>query len=103
MILGGDADGQIGAEISLGFTNLRADKILFSETSGFVFEVENKNCDKPALFLRGEKSKYILDSDVPEIKKLFPNSELKTIKGTDHWIHSDKPKEFFEEVMKFIA
>ena len=46
MALGGDADGEIGAEISLDFTNLRADKALFSETPGFVFEVEDKNIDK---------------------------------------------------------
>ena len=70
---------------------------------GDTFDVENKNCDKPTLFLRGGKSKYILDSDFSEIKKLFPNSELKIIKDAGHWIHSDKPKEFFEEVMKFIA
>lgn len=43
MILGGDADGEIGVEISLDFTNLRNDKALFSESSGFVFEVEDKN------------------------------------------------------------
>src|SRR3989338_8729832 len=46
MILGGDADGQFGAEISLDFTKLRNDKAIFSESSGFVFEVEDKNLDK---------------------------------------------------------
>ena len=46
MILGGDADGTIGTEIDLGFTDLRADKALFSETSGFVFEVEDKNIQR---------------------------------------------------------
>ncbi len=46
MILGGDADGEIGAEIDLGFTNLRTDKALFSETSGFVFEVEDKSISR---------------------------------------------------------
>jgi len=46
MILGGDADGEIGAEISLDFTNLRTDKALFSESSGFVFEVEDKNIQR---------------------------------------------------------
>ncbi len=46
MILGGDADGNTGAEVNLDFTNLRADKALFSESSGFVFEVENKNLEK---------------------------------------------------------
>ncbi len=46
MVLGGDADGEVGAEINLGFTNLRADKALFSETSGFVFEVEDEKIEK---------------------------------------------------------
>ncbi|MBI2108056.1 phosphoribosylformylglycinamidine synthase subunit PurL [Candidatus Woesearchaeota archaeon] len=43
MILGGDADGEIGAEINLNFTKLRADKTLFSESSGFVMEVSRNN------------------------------------------------------------
>ena len=46
MILGGDADGEIGADINLDFANLRTDKALFSETSGFVFEVEDRNMEK---------------------------------------------------------
>ncbi len=46
MILGGDAYDEIGAEISLDFTNLRTDKVLFSETSGFVFEIEDKNIQR---------------------------------------------------------
>ncbi len=46
MIMGGDADGEIGAEINLDFTHLRNDKALFSETSGFVFEAEDKNVQR---------------------------------------------------------
>jgi len=46
MVLGGDANGEIGAEVNLDFTNLRNDKALFSETSGFVFEAEDKNAEK---------------------------------------------------------
>jgi pimeloyl-ACP methyl ester carboxylesterase len=70
---------------------------------GDSFTIENKMCAKPTLFLRGEKSKYIADEDLYKIRKLFPCTELKTILGAGHWIHADKPKEFFEEVMKFIG
>ncbi len=53
MILGGDAGGQIGAEINLDFSSLRNDKALFSESSGFVFEVEDKNLEEvDSLFRR---------------------------------------------------
>jgi phosphoribosylformylglycinamidine synthase II len=46
MLLGGEADGKIGAEINFDFSNLREDKILFSETPGFVMEVKESNKDK---------------------------------------------------------
>lgn len=46
MLLGGDADGEIGAEVSLDFTSLRSDRALFSESSGFVFEAEEKNVER---------------------------------------------------------
>lgn len=42
MILGGKADGKIGAVIELN-DDLRTDKLLFSESSGFVMEIEREN------------------------------------------------------------
>ena len=46
MILGGNADGEIGAEINFDYADLRNGRILFSESPGFVFEVEGKNVEK---------------------------------------------------------
>jgi phosphoribosylformylglycinamidine synthase subunit PurL len=46
MILGGEANGIIGAEINIENTILRSDNILFSESPGFVVEVKNLNVDK---------------------------------------------------------
>ena len=48
MILGGNADGKIGAEINFNYPHLRDDKVLFSESPGFVIEVEDKNLKKAA-------------------------------------------------------
>jgi len=48
MLLGGNADGNIGAEINFNNPKLRNDRILFSETPGFVIEVEDKNLKKVA-------------------------------------------------------
>jgi esterase len=55
-----------------------------------------------ALFIRGALSNYILDSDAEDIHRIFPNSALETIRGAGHWVHAEKPKEFFETVVKFI-
>ena len=46
MILGGEADGILGADIDISFSSLRPDKALFSESPGFVFEVIPENKEK---------------------------------------------------------
>lgn len=56
----------------------------------------------PSLFIRGEKSNYVTEKDISDIEKRFPNYYLSTIADSGHWIHAEKPNEFFEEVMKFI-
>lgn len=56
----------------------------------------------PVLFIRGEKSRYILDDDIPHIKTLFPKSRLVTITGAGHWIHADAPEMFTKEVLSFL-
>jgi len=56
----------------------------------------------PALFIRGERSNYILDGDVPAIKEKFPGAVIKTIKGATHWVHADNPGEFYAVVNSFL-
>nr|WP_309756397.1 alpha/beta fold hydrolase [Flavobacterium sp.] len=63
---------------------------------------EGNHFDKPTLFIRGENSSYILDTDLPEIKKHFPNIELATIPNVGHWLHAENPKLFFEETARFL-
>jgi esterase len=58
--------------------------------------------EKPTLFIRGGNSKYILDTDLSDIKKYFPNFELVTIPNVGHWLHAENPKMFFEETARFL-
>lgn len=62
----------------------------------------DKSCDVPVLFVRGEKSNYLLDQDLNLIQNIFPRSMLETIVGSGHWVHAEKPQEYFECVMKFV-
>ncbi|MBF6640657.1 alpha/beta fold hydrolase [Flavobacterium sp. J49] len=71
------------------------------ETIGEALPNQN-HFDKPSMFIRGGNSKYILDSDVPEIQKHFPNFKLATIPNVGHWLHAENPKLFFEETIKFL-
>ena len=58
--------------------------------------------DRPTLFIRGGTSNYILDSDMPSIKKFFPASELVTIPKVGHWLHAETPKLFFQFTSEFL-
>ncbi|MEO8147904.1 MAG: alpha/beta fold hydrolase [Bacteroidia bacterium] len=65
--------------------------------------VSDNKFEKPTLFIRGEKSKYILDEDLIEIKNLFPNSKLITAPNAGHWVHADAPQWFLENVSEFLT
>ena len=54
------------------------------------------------LFIRGEKSNYIAEIDIAEIERRFTNYKIDTILNAGHWVHAEKPNEFFESVMAFV-
>jgi esterase len=58
--------------------------------------------EKPVLFIRGGRSKYILDEDLPRIKEIFPSAELVTL-DTGHWVQAEKPQEFVDVVQGWLA
>ncbi len=58
---------------------------------------------KSFLFIRGQKSNYINDSDCIEIEKRFTNCEIETIPNSGHWVHAEQPDAFFNCVLKFIS
>ena len=56
----------------------------------------------PTLFLKGDKSEYVIDSDMTEIKRHFPNATLVTIDNAGHWLHAENPIQFFEKSLTFL-
>ncbi len=56
----------------------------------------------PCLFVRGGNSWYIQDEDEDMILEHFPSASLATIEGAGHWLHAEKPLEFFECVNEFL-
>lgn len=59
--------------------------------------------DGKTLFLRGEKSGYITDADIPGIKKQFPNASVETVANAGHWIYTENPKGFIDTVSVFLG
>ncbi|SFU50876.1 Pimeloyl-ACP methyl ester carboxylesterase [Pustulibacterium marinum] len=58
--------------------------------------------DGPTLFLRGDKSEYVMPEDETLIKTHFPNSEIVTIANSGHWLHAENPTDFFQESIHFM-
>ncbi|WP_422007691.1 alpha/beta fold hydrolase [Roseivirga pacifica] len=64
---------------------------------------QNATYPQPTLFIRGGKSDYIQDGDFNTIHSIFPKSKIETIAGAGHWLHAEKPAEFFQLVTEFLA
>lgn len=58
--------------------------------------------NKPALFVRGTKSKYVADNALPIIGQFFPKFELVDI-DAGHWVISESPEAFRQAVVRFLT
>jgi len=87
--------GQLSFRFNLSVFNKNIERVGEELAEGHYF-------DKPTLFIRGGSSNYILDSDMPSIKKFFPASELVTIPKVGHWLHAENPKLFFQFTSQFL-
>jgi pimeloyl-ACP methyl ester carboxylesterase len=59
--------------------------------------------NQPTLFIRGEKSDYILDTDFDSIHRIFPQSTIVSIPEAGHWVHAEKPNELMKNVVSFLT
>ena len=63
----------------------------------------NTHFDNPTLFLAGGNSGYITENELPIIHSHFLNSKVETVSNAGHWLHAEKPQEFYDLVMIFLA
>jgi len=59
--------------------------------------------NKPALFIRGGESNYVTAEHRDAIMSQFPQASSKTLNGTGHWLHAQKPEIFNRIVVEFIG
>jgi len=64
-------------------------------------EADGVRFDKPSLFIKGARSKYINKYNIPTIAAFFGNHQL-VVLDTDHWVHAEKPNEFVSVVVNFV-
>ena len=57
---------------------------------------------RDTLFLRGEFSEYIRDSDLDDIRMYFPRAEIETVSKAGHWLHAENPTGFLDALLPFL-
>ncbi|MBD3583871.1 alpha/beta fold hydrolase [Flavobacterium selenitireducens] len=87
--------GQLGFRMNLPVLTQKIENIGQALPRDAVFS-------KPTLFLRGGDSRYVKDEDMPQIREHFPKAVFATIKDAGHWLHAEKPKEFFDATLYFL-
>jgi pimeloyl-ACP methyl ester carboxylesterase len=56
----------------------------------------------PTLFIVGERSDYVAESDKATIRRRFPSARIEAVAGTGHWVHADAPDAVVRLVSDFI-
>ena len=77
-------------------------RVMESEMDRILEALPSDSSEVEALFIRGVKSNYIPDSDFDQIRSIFPKAEFADLQA-GHWLHAEKPDEFYEEVKKFVT
>lgn len=94
--LGRDATGTFHWRIGLNEIKGQEDAITGAVTAEREFE-------KPALFVRGERSRYISKQDEADIRRLFPFARFVTVPGVGHWVHAEARRQFARLVLAFLG
>ena len=60
------------------------------------------NYQRPTMFLYGDSSPYVENSDLSLIKLYFSNVEIIKVPQAGHWVHADNPSFFLDRVINFL-
>ncbi len=60
-------------------------------------------CPVGTLFIKGNESEYYLPRHEPDRLTYFPDSKVVGLDGAGHWVHSDTPEPFLENIVNFLT
>lgn len=64
-------------------------------------EVEDA-IELPTMFIRGGRSSYIVDEDIPVLNDKFCDIQIETVHDAGHWVHAERPDELLSLVTSFL-
>jgi len=79
-------------------------EVLYNSTAHFLDEVNLPGLYKsPTLIISGEKSDYVNNNDIIELRNKFPDLQQRIIPGSGHWVHSDNQQSFLKALNEFLV
>lgn len=76
---------------------------LFNTLGKVTEEVQISINTIPALFIRGLNSNYVSDEELKRIEDFYMQLETADIEDAGHWLHAEKPREFFDITSEFLS
>ncbi|MEO9894008.1 alpha/beta fold hydrolase [Aurantibacter sp.] len=87
--------GELGWRFNLSVLSEKMEEIGENIASSSIFEGQT-------LFLKGDRSEYVIAADEGNIKNHFPNAQIETIDNAGHWLHAENPVQFFKKSLSFL-
>lgn len=56
----------------------------------------------PVTWIRGERSGYVRDDDLPIMREYFPQAQLVTVADAGHWVHADSPQSVVDAIAALL-
>ncbi|KAH8867549.1 Protein ABHD11 [Schistosoma japonicum] len=82
--------------------NLSSVKNCWNQIASFPTELDGRVYSQPVLFIAASDETYLGQSDVPAIRKYFPQAKILRIANTGHWVHFDAPNTVINLITTFI-
>ena len=89
-----ESKGKLGWRINVPVLSNRIEQI--------IEEIYFSEIEIPTLFIRGQLSDYILESDFEDLNNKFPNHKMVTVENAGHWVHAEAPELFYNTVIEFL-
>jgi pimeloyl-ACP methyl ester carboxylesterase len=67
----------------------------------FPFSSETHKFPKPALFIRGSRSRLLSEKYFEQVKAFFPRASIESL-DAGHWVHNERPQQFHDLVSNYL-
>ncbi len=94
---------ELGAGGARWRLNLEVLRARMGDLMDFPFDPETYRYEGDALFIGGSRSEYLTPDSFDAVRTFFPAAEIEIIDGAGHWVHAEKPEEFYALAAGFLA